>query len=57
MRNGKEETVVVDETFVRNYIQHPNVVVVKGYPPIMPPVSVTDAELDAIIKYLETLRG
>ncbi len=57
LRSGKEETVVVDETFVRNYILHPNVVVVKGYPPIMPPIVLTDAELTAITKYLETLKG
>jgi cytochrome c oxidase subunit 2 len=57
VKNGKEERVAVDEAFVRNYILHPNVVVVKGYPPIMPQVPLTDAELDAIVKYLETLKG
>lgn len=57
LKNGKEETVAVDEEFVRNYILHPNVVVVKEYPPIMPKIAMTDAELDAIVKYLEMLKG
>ena len=57
MKNGKEQTVVVDEAFVRNYIVNPNVDVVKGYSPIMPHIPMADAELDAIVKYLETLKG
>ncbi len=57
VENGKEETVIVDEAFVRNYIVNPNVKAVKGYPPIMPHIAMTDAELDAIVKYLETLKG
>jgi cytochrome c oxidase subunit 2 len=55
--NGKEQTVVVDEAFARNFILHPNMVVVKGYLPIMPEVPLTEAELDALVKYLETLKG
>ena len=57
VQNGKEQAVAVDELFVRNYIQHPNVMVVKGYQPIMPQVPMTEAELDALVKYLETLKG
>ncbi len=57
VKNGKEKTVIVDEAFVRNYIVKPNVEVVKGYSPIMPHIAMTDAELDAIVKYLETLKG
>ncbi len=57
VKNGKEKTVIVDEAFVRNYIVNPNVEVVKGYPPIMPHIAMTDAELGAIVKYLETLKG
>ena len=57
VRNGVERTLVVDEAYIRNYILNPNVDVVKGYPPIMPHVAMTDAELDAIVKYLETLKG
>jgi cytochrome c1 len=50
-------SAAVDEAFIRNYIRHPNVDVVKGFPPIMPHVELTDAELDAIVKYLATLKG
>jgi cytochrome c oxidase subunit 2 len=57
VKNGKEQTVVVDRAFVRNYIVNPNVEMVKGYRPIMPHIPMTDAELDAIVKYLETLKG
>jgi cytochrome c oxidase subunit II len=56
VRDGKERIVAVDDAFVRNYISNPNVDVVKGYPPIMPHVPLTDAQLDAIIKWLETLK-
>jgi cytochrome c oxidase subunit 2 len=57
VQKGKEEKVVADETFVRNYILHPNVVVVKGFQLIMPKVPLTEAELEALLKYLKTLKG
>lgn len=56
LRSGKEQTVVVNEAYVRNYILHPNVDVIKGYPPIMPQVQMTDQEINEIVKYLETLK-
>ncbi len=56
VRNGKERTVVVDEAYVRDYIEHPNVDVVKGYQPIMPYIQLTGPEIDAIIRYIETLK-
>jgi cytochrome c oxidase subunit 2 len=56
VRNGKEITVTVNDAYVRHYIRHPNVDEVKGYPPIMPHIPITDAELNAIVKWLETLR-
>jgi cytochrome c oxidase subunit 2 len=56
VRHGKERTILVDEAYLRNYILHPNVDVVKGYPPVMPQIAMTDTELDAIIEWLETLK-
>lgn len=56
LRSGKEQTVVVNEAYVQNYILHPNVDVIKGYPPIMPQVQMTDQEINEIVKYLETLK-
>jgi cytochrome c oxidase subunit 2 len=53
---GKEQTVVVDEAFVRDYIKDPNVVRVEGYPPIMPKVSMTSEELTALVDYIKSLK-
>jgi cytochrome c oxidase subunit 2 len=56
VRGGKEVTVNVDEGYVRRYIRNPNVDVVKGYQAIMPHISLTDVELDAIVTWLATLK-
>ncbi len=56
IKAGKETTTVVDEAFVRDYIENPNVIQVKGYPPIMPKVSMTNEELTALVDYIESLR-
>ena len=53
---GKETPVVVDEVFIRNYIENPNVVRVEGYPPIMPKISMTDEELIALVDYIKSLK-
>ena len=52
---GKEQTVGVDEAFIRNYIKDPNIVRVEGYPPIMPKISMTDEELTALVDYIKSL--
>lgn len=53
---GQARTVTVDASYVRQYILQPNVDIVKGYPPIMPQIPVTEEDLDAIVAYLETLK-
>jgi cytochrome c oxidase subunit 2 len=53
---GRSRTITVDAAFVRQYVLRPNVDVVKGYPPIMPKIPVTDADLDAVVAYLESLK-
>jgi cytochrome c oxidase subunit 2 len=53
---GKEQTVVVDEAFIRNYIRDPNVVRVKGYPPIMPKISMKNEEVTALVDYIRSLK-
>jgi cytochrome c oxidase subunit 2 len=53
---GKEQKVVVDEAFIRNYIKDPNVVRVKGYPPIMPRISMTEEELTSLVEYIKSLK-
>lgn len=56
IKAGKEQKVVVDETFIRNYIENPNVIRIEGYPPIMPKISMTDEELTALVDYIESLK-
>lgn len=53
---GKERRVTVDDEFIEHYIRHPNVEIVKGYPPIMPVIPLTDDELKAIVEYLKTVK-
>jgi cytochrome c oxidase subunit 2 len=58
VRDGKERDIVVDETFIKQSILQPELDRVKGYPPIMPSQKgvLTDAEVNAIIEYLKTLK-
>ena len=53
---GEEKELTVDETFVREHIRAPKAVTVKGYPPIMPAVPMTDEDLRTIVDYLETIK-
>ena len=53
---GKEAKVVVDEAFIRDYIENPNVIRIKGYTPIMPKISMTNEELRALVHYIKSLR-
>jgi cytochrome c oxidase subunit 2 len=53
---GKEQTVVVDEGFIRKHILDPSAEHVEGYPPIMPKVSMTAEELAALVDYIESLK-
>ena len=53
---GKERTIVADEAFIRKHITEPNVDIVKGYPPVMPKVSLTDEELTALVEFIRNLK-
>jgi cytochrome c oxidase subunit 2 len=53
---GREHEVTVDAAYIKGYILKPNQDIVKGYPPVMPSVPLTDQETDEIIAYLETLK-
>ncbi len=46
-------TVIVDDDYLRESILQPNAKIVEGYAPSMPPVSLTDAELEALISYIK----
>ncbi|HMK59758.1 MAG TPA: cytochrome c oxidase subunit II [Dissulfurispiraceae bacterium] len=54
--DGKERQVTVDEEFIGNYIKHPNVDIIKGYPPIMPTITFEEAEIKALVEYIKTVK-
>ncbi len=57
--NGEEKTIVVDEAYLRRSMLEPNVEIVKGYPPAMPPQGgiLNEQEIQAIIEFLKTLKA
>ncbi|WP_024301907.1 cytochrome c oxidase subunit II [Pseudogulbenkiania sp. MAI-1] len=60
---GKTETladgskVTVDPAYLAESIRTPNAKVVQGYQPIMPPASLNEAEMAAMLAYMKTLSG
>jgi len=56
---GKMETMAdgsaakVDDAYLRAFILNPTDRSVKGFPPVMPKVALTDAELDALVAYIK----
>lgn len=56
--NGKERQITADEAYLRKSLLDPAADVVKGFPPIMPSQRgvLSDAEIEALIEYLETLK-
>jgi len=53
MTRGKERSVTVDEEYLRRSIREPNADVVKGFPPVMPTIGLSEDELKAIVEYLK----
>lgn len=54
--SGKEKVITVDGAYLRAHILAPRSATLKGYPPIMPVIPMTDEELKAIVGFLETLK-
>ncbi|MBJ6748665.1 cytochrome c oxidase subunit II [Geomonas anaerohicana] len=52
-RGGKPETVKADEKYLRESIVDPGAAIVEGFPPIMPKSEIPEAELKAIVEFLE----
>jgi cytochrome c oxidase subunit 2 len=48
-------TVEVDESYLERAIRKPRDEVVDGYGPIMPEVSLTSEQVEALIAYIEAL--
>jgi len=55
-RNGTEREVVVDQSRLAQSIREPGEETVKGYPPAMPPVTLTDAELNQVLEFIKNLK-
>ena len=53
---GKEKEITVDEAFIRRHILDPRSATVKGFPPVMPQIPMTDEELKTIVNYLVTVK-
>ena len=56
LTNGKERVIVADEEYLKRSVLHPEADIVKGYPPVMPAITMTHEELEEIIEYLESLK-
>jgi cytochrome c oxidase subunit 2 len=48
-------TITIDQAFIEQQIRTPNTRPIKGFPPIMPPLPLTDAEVQALVEYVKTL--
>ncbi|MGZ3742833.1 MAG: c-type cytochrome [Pseudobdellovibrionaceae bacterium] len=59
---GKEETledgskVTVDDAYLAESIREPQLKLVKGFPPVMPKIPVTDEEIRKMIAYIKSLK-
>jgi cytochrome c oxidase subunit II len=53
---GKEKEITADGAYIREHILHPRSATVKGFPPVMPPIPMTEDELTTIVAYLETVK-
>jgi cytochrome c oxidase subunit 2 len=44
-------TAIADEEYLREAIQNPSAKIVEGYQPVMPPVQLTEEQVDALVAY------
>lgn len=55
--NGSVQTVTVDDAYIKESMRDPGAKVVQGFPNVMPAQQqLTDAEMNAIIDYMKTLK-
>ncbi len=54
--DGKEREVTADVEYIKKSMTEPNADVVVGFPAAMPPQKLSDADMDAIIAYIKTLK-
>ncbi len=48
-------TALVDEAYLRSFIRDPQARRVKGFPPVMPKIDLSDEELAALVAYIQSL--
>ncbi len=48
-------TAKVDDAYLREAINAPQASIVRGYPPVMPPAGLSEAELAAVVEYIKTV--
>lgn len=48
-------TALVDEAYLRSFIRDPQARHVKGFPPVMPKIDLSDEELAALVAYIQSL--
>lgn len=53
---GAETKMVANKAFIQKHILELQSAIVKGYPPIMPKIPMTDSELSTILAYLEMIK-
>jgi cytochrome c oxidase subunit 2 len=53
---GGEKNITVDGAFIREHILQPQSATVKGFPPVMPTIPMTEEELTTIVAYLEAVK-
>ena len=53
---GRERKITVDDEYITRSIKEPNADIVKGFPPIMPAIPMTDEEMRAIVDHIKALK-
>jgi cytochrome c oxidase subunit 2 len=56
IRDGQDREIVVDEGFIRQTLHQPEKDRVKGYPPVMPAIPLTEQEVQMIVDYIKELQ-
>ena len=57
IRDGPPIEIIADEAYIKHSVRDPLYDLVKGYDPAMPGNTIlTDAELEAIVEYIKTLK-
>jgi cytochrome c oxidase subunit 2 len=52
--NGREHEITVEDSYLAKSIQNPMEEILKGYPPAMPPVPLSDVELKQVIEFIKS---